>query len=319
MLALGAALFWIHSGGVQGVSAALSQARPIGLCIAAACFLGSLVASSGVWRVTCSACGTKLGRLDAATRYGVGSLVNSLCPARLGDGVRLGLFAERLTTPGGRALTAGGILGGVAVARGLVYTVLLAVAAALGAVPLWPVLVAAALALSTAVAALLSRRRWPHWGIGRLLDGVSSLVRRPAEAAAVLAWAAAAAACRLVAAAAVAASLQIASPLVAAVIVTVTLGVTGSIPVTPGNVGVTSAAVALALRSRGIQVPQAIACGIAFHAVEMAVGVVFGASSLVALACPRPGTWKPRRVRFALGVGAAAAGAFAASLLPDIA
>ena len=45
-------------------------------------------------------CGAELGYGDANARYGVGSLVNTFLPARLGDAVRFGLFSRALPSGG---------------------------------------------------------------------------------------------------------------------------------------------------------------------------------------------------------------------------
>jgi hypothetical protein len=52
-------------------------------------------------------------------------------------------------------------------------------------------------------------------------------------------------------------------------------------PVTPGNVGLTSGAIAVALRAHGVAFHAGLAAGIAFHAVETAVGLLFGVAAAV--------------------------------------
>ncbi|HSP74543.1 MAG TPA: hypothetical protein VLN26_19390 [Gaiellaceae bacterium] len=64
--------------------------------LAGVAFLVSLVATASAWRATFEACGARLSGIDASARYGVGSLANSFVPARLGDGLRLGLFMRTL-------------------------------------------------------------------------------------------------------------------------------------------------------------------------------------------------------------------------------
>src|SRR5581483_3123385 len=90
----------------------------------------------------------------------------------------------------------------------------------------------------------------------------------------------------------------------------------GRDPVTPGNIGVTSAAIAAALHAHGTSFTDGLAAGIAFHAVETAVGLMVGIASLVWLA-PYP---TPNARRVALLAGAASwalglAGAFSATVL----
>ena len=50
------------------------------------------------------------------------------------------------------------------------------------------------------------------------------------------------------------------------------------VPLTPGNVGIASGAVAVALQSRGIGMTQALSTGIAFHVMETIAGLSVGAT-----------------------------------------
>ncbi|HZB22556.1 MAG TPA: lysylphosphatidylglycerol synthase domain-containing protein [Gaiellaceae bacterium] len=96
-------------------------------------------------------------------------------------------------------------------------------------------------------------------------------------------WVAGATAARLVAATAIAASLGVPSPFLAALLVLPAIDLAGLLPLTPGNVGLKSGAIALALQSKGVDVTTALASGIAFHAVETVVGLVFGSASALYL------------------------------------
>ena len=118
------------------------------------------------------------------------------------------------------------------------------------------------------------------------------------------------------AATAIGAALGINQPLAAAVVIVPALDVAGLIPLTPGNFGVTSGAIAMALQAHGMSFTNGLAAGIAFHAVETAVGLMFGMASIVWLA-PYP---SPAARRIALLAGAASwalaiAGAFSATVL----
>jgi uncharacterized membrane protein YbhN (UPF0104 family) len=62
-----------------------------------------------------------------------------------------------------------------------------------------------------------------------------------------------------------------------------TIQLATAFPITPGNVGVASGAVALALQTRGVELQQAIATGIAYHAAETIVGIAFGAAGTLAV------------------------------------
>jgi uncharacterized membrane protein YbhN (UPF0104 family) len=218
--------------------AALEDANAAWLWVAGAAFVVALLCSAFAWR---AAFGID-GRADSCTRYGVGSLVNSIAPAHVGDAVRLALFAQ--ATPDRRLLTAGKALAGVGATRLACSGILL-----LGTVR--PV-------------ALL------------LLLFVPLLGRVPA-------WVAAATVARLAAATAVAAAVGIPSPFLTALLVLPAVDLAGLLPITPGNVGVKSGAIALALQAQGVDLTTALSTGIAFHAVETIVGVAFGSASALYL------------------------------------
>ena len=160
------------------------------------------------------------------------------------------------------------------------------------------------------------RRRSAHGRISHLLDAFRALGSDPRAALRLVAWIALSTAGRLTAATAVAAALGIRQPLAAAVVIVPLLDLAGMMPLTPANVGVASGAVAMALQTHGVSFTRALAAGIALHAVETAVGILFGLASAVWLA-PYP---SPALRRIAL-VGAAAscclavAGAFSATVI----
>jgi len=106
---------------------------------------------------------------------------------------------------------------------------------------------------------------------------------------------------------------------VAAVLVVPALDLSGTMPLTPGNVGFTSGAVAMALRAQGVGMTTALTTGIAFHAVETCAGVVFGLASALFLA-PFPSAVARRRTTLALAAAASAAlmAAFGATVVVDL-
>jgi uncharacterized membrane protein YbhN (UPF0104 family) len=183
-------------------------------------------------------------RAEATARYAVGSLVNSIAPAHAGDAVRLALFARVAPDRNHRMLTAGKALAGVGLTR---------------------------LAL---VGLLLAATVWPYALAGLLLVPLFGRVAT---------WVAGATIARLLAAAAIAAALGVDSPFLAALLVVPAIDAAGLLPITPGNVGLKSGAIALALQSQGVDITTALSSGIAFHAVETIVGLVFGASGVVYL------------------------------------
>jgi hypothetical protein len=97
-------------------------------------------------------------------------------------------------------------------------------------------------------------------------------------------WVAAATAARLLAAAAIAAALGLPSPLLAALLILPAIDIAGLLPLTPGNIGLKSGAIALALQAHGVDGTTALSTGIALHAVETVVGVAFGSASVLYLA-----------------------------------
>lgn len=107
----------------------------------------------------------------------------------------------------------------------------------------------------------------------------------------VASWVAAATAARLVAATAIAAALGVPSPFLAALLVLPAIDLAGLLPLTPGNVGLKSGAIALALQAKGVDVTTALSSGIAFHAVETVVGLVFGSASALYLSRIRVPRW----------------------------
>src|ERR671933_2908618 len=72
----------------------LEHARPIWLWAAAGGVLGALLCNAWVWRSAIRLCGGRIDRARAVACYGVGSLVNSAEPARIGDAARIALFSR---------------------------------------------------------------------------------------------------------------------------------------------------------------------------------------------------------------------------------
>ncbi len=296
----------------------LEAARPAWLWAAAFSFLGSLVATASGWRSALSLCGGRLSRSDAAARYAIGSLVNSISPARIGEPVRLALFARAL--PGGdRAWRMGGAFGVIGAARALVCLVVLAGATVAGVVPVWPLIALTAVVSLTAALAFAARDRTPTTRAAHLLDAFRGLAQQPLGGTRVLGWIAAATLARFFGAVAIAVALGVRSPVFAALIMLPALDLAGLIPLS-GNVGITSGAVAIALQTHGVSMSQALAAGLAFHAVETAAGLGFGLAGALVLAridCPRA----RRRMIVLAGAGAAAClvAAFAATVVLPLA
>ena len=288
----------------------LGTANPSWLWLAAVGFVVSVVAASASWRSAMTVCGGRLTLMDACARYGAGSLANTFAPLRAGEAVRIALFSRVLPNPE-RLRTTGGAFAALAAGRAVAGGGLVIGGAAAGAVPLWPLLIAGGmLAVGTAIA-ILSKKTHTH-----LLDAFRAFAEEPRAGGRLVALLSLQLAGRLAAATAIAAALGIRNPVAAAVIVILALDVASALPLTPGGIGVTQGAIALALHAQGTPYGSALAAGIAFHATETAVGLMFGVASIVWLA-PYP---SPGARRIALLAGAASwvlgmAGAFSATVL----
>ncbi len=140
-----------------------------------------------------------------------------------------------------------------------------------------------------------------------------SLLSSPRDLAIVAGWALAGAAAKIAATTAVVAALGIDNPLRAALVIVPAVELAAILPLTPGNVGIASAAVAFALGSQGVESKSALSAGIAFGAVELLTGMVIGAAGALALAGP----WVRPYVRVAVvgAVTGVAALAFGATVL----
>jgi uncharacterized membrane protein YbhN (UPF0104 family) len=271
-----------------GAARTLSGASPGWLWIAVALFLLSVLCTAGSWRAAICASGTRICRYDAAARYGVGCLINSFAPGSLGDAARVALLAQKVEAPNG-FWTVGGAAAAVSALRGVTLCGLIVIAALLThALPLWPLAVICGGAVLAAVVACVLRRRHPHGRLGHFAGAFVALLRSPRAAAAVLGWSLASQVTRLGAGAAVAAALAVPHPLLAALVIMPTLQLATMLPLTPGNIGVATGAVALALQTRGVGLEQALAAGLAYHAAETVVGIGFGlAGTLAVVELPR--------------------------------
>src|SRR5688572_840671 len=128
--------------GIEGVG----EANRAWLWFAGLGFALSLVASGCAWRSALGRCGGDCSTLDAAARYGAGSLANALAPAKLGTALRIALFS-RVLHGEGRIWTAGGIGTSVGVAHWVWLAAMLSFGAATGALPAYPIGIVALVAV----------------------------------------------------------------------------------------------------------------------------------------------------------------------------
>jgi uncharacterized membrane protein YbhN (UPF0104 family) len=229
------------------------RANPRLLLLAGLLFAAAPACCGLLWQQVIGQAGGHLSRIDACARYGVGSLLNSVVPAHLGDVVRTGLLLQALPLGGRRRIVR---------CFGAVQGVRLATLAGL--------VLAASLPAEPEPYALLVPFLVALWLLGR-------------KAQLLLAFSLLAAAAKVAAAAAVLAALDAPSPLRNAFIVVPALELAALVPLTPGNVGVASVAAAVALHGQGLDLSEAVPAGIILHAVETAARVFYGTGS--ALLC----------------------------------
>jgi uncharacterized membrane protein YbhN (UPF0104 family) len=225
-----------------------------------------LVASPLCWRRAFRACGGTVGCADACVRYGVGTFLNTVTPARAGGAVRIGLFARSLQAERTVQRSAVAIMG-IGSVRGAAVTLLVA-GATLGGLAPRRLAAAPLVVAGTAIAA-----RWRSESIRAHLG--------PRDAGVLFGWAALAAACRCGSIGAALLAVGVHSPATTAVIGLVGLELSALIPIAPGLAGVGGAAVAVAIAAHGVPSATAFAGGVAFYVVETAAGIAFG---LVAIA-----------------------------------
>ena len=215
--------------------------------VAILCAAVPLAAAAG-WH---AALGGTVTLTQVGARYAAGSLANTVLPARAGDALRLGLLASAV--PGeGRARTLAAATAGLASLRTIAQAPLLPFAASGTGIPLW-----ASIPTAVAVLAIVARTRpkCPLRAAGWIVTGRLA---------------------RLGAAAALASAFSLHHPLALALILVPTLDLAGTVPLTPGNAGVASMAVAFVLSHHGADASAALGAGLVLHAAETACGLLFG-------------------------------------------
>jgi uncharacterized membrane protein YbhN (UPF0104 family) len=190
---------------------------------------------------------------------------------------------------------------------------LIAIGSMGGVLPRWPLLVIAAIVAGSILLAYGSQRFTLPRRLDQVLVAFGSLASSRRNLAVVAGWALAGALAKVAAAAAVGVAFGIDNPLKAALIIVPAVELAAILPLTPGNVGLASAAVALALGSQGVDSQTALSAGIAFGGVELLTGMAIGAAGALALAGP----WVRPYVRVAVASAATvvAAIAFGATVL----
>ena len=137
------------------------------------------------------------------------------------------------------------------------------------------------------MASLASRRFALGSRVAGLLEAFRELGRSPRGLGAVAALAAGTLAAKTAAAAAAATALGVDDPLRAALLIVPAVELASILPLTPGNAGIASAAVAFALHAQGTTTDLAVTVGVAFGAVEILTALGVGILGGLALAAPR--------------------------------
>jgi uncharacterized membrane protein YbhN (UPF0104 family) len=268
---------------VASALSALGGANQVWLLLAVIGFVGAFACTVGAWRAGFAAAGGQITRQRAAAGLGIGQMVNSFAPAKLGDAVKIALLSRAIDAPG-RLWTGGGVYAALAAARSLALALLVVIASIAGAVPLWPVFALCAMVAALALGGSLSGRVRRHPRIEQVLAGFAALERSPRALATVLGWTLGMVAFRLAATVAVAAALGLPHPLLAALLILPALDVASAFPITPGSIGIGSGAVAVALAGTGIGMPQALGTGFAMQALETLVSISAGSLGALYLA-----------------------------------
>jgi uncharacterized membrane protein YbhN (UPF0104 family) len=316
VIALAAAFPGPARGHLSAAVGALGHADPRWLGLAAGFFATAFACTVGAWTSAFRSAGGRICPRQAASRLGIGSLVNCFAPARLGDAVKVALCSRAIDAPG-RLWTAGGVYAAISAARCLALASLVVIAAATGALPWWPVLVLCGVVGVLAAAGALSGRLHHHPRVAQFIEGFAALERSPRAIGSLLGWTFAMAAARVGATIAVAASLGLPHPVLAALVILPALDVASAFPITPGAIGVGSGAVAVALAGRGIGMPAALGTGIAMQAMESVVSITAGSLGVLYLAQSRP-TYRRWTVRLATVGGSIAFAALLSAHVIDL-
>jgi hypothetical protein len=269
---------------VGGVLALGSANQPL-LLLSALMFLLGALATARAWRAGMEGCGADASASAVTSRYAVGSLANSFSPAPAGELVRIALLSQLIRAQGAR-YTVAGICTTVAVIR--IFVTGIVFGAVAWTTPATTTLAEAALAITTLVALSSVMLRLPLRGrLAHLGDAARGLRRSPRLALSMFAWIATTTFVRIVAVSCAVGAFGVPRPWLAALLIVPAVELASLVPFVPGNLGVTSALITLALRDRHVALLHAISVGLALHAIELAVGICFGLGGVLVLGHPR--------------------------------
>jgi uncharacterized membrane protein YbhN (UPF0104 family) len=253
----------------------LARERPVPLTIGALCLLLVPHAHAAAWRAALSTSSPRLAYSEVWVCYGMGSLANTILPAKLGEPVRIALFAQRLTGPRPR-MHACSASAAVGLAQTSAVLALLAVGALVGAMPPWTATPIVGILLAVGGARLIGTRC-------RLLSDPSGRFKSVAAVGCsawrrLLGWIGAAACLRVAAVAVVLSAASAPHPFRNAVVALVAGALGNVLPFAPGGLGVPAAAMAVALSQGGMTAGGALTAAVTFHVLETASGLVFGSA-----------------------------------------
>jgi hypothetical protein len=263
---------------VSRTVAVMTTADPPLLMLGIVAGAAAVLATGVAWVVAARELGSCVDLVSGSARYAVACLA----PPKLGNPVRIALLGR--TLPGPKRLWAmTGVGGGVSIMRMLPLSLVIVIAAATGALPLWPGLVIAGAVLAVLAGVPLACRHTHGARLHRLLDGFSLLARSAPTAAAVFAALSVGTLMKLAAAAATAAALGVPHPVSAALVLVPALAFGRMLPF----LGVAAGTGALAAAAHGVSAGSALSLAVAVAAVETAAGIacgIVGACQIVRLA-----------------------------------
>jgi uncharacterized membrane protein YbhN (UPF0104 family) len=251
-LAIVIPLSGVHTRLASGL-AQIDQASPPLLAAAGLVFATGFVCAGLGWRAGLRAAGTELTYADAASRYLTGSLVNALVPLRAGGAVRLALYASAARS----ARTVACVAAAIGSVRTAALATLVCIASATAPIPLWPSALLSVAALGAGALAV--------WLAGSL-----------AGLRAVVGWTGCAVLARVAGATLVAAAFDAPAPLLAGVSIVAAVELAATLPLTPGNVALSSAAIAFVLAAEGLPGDVALAAGLSVALLETGASLVLG-------------------------------------------
>ena len=243
----------------------LGSASPPLVAVSGAWALAALVCGALGWRATLRVLGTRIGPVNAVARYAVGSALNAAVPARIGGVVRFALFARV-----GSVRWAGASAAALGAAHAAVLVPLAIAAGLSGVVPLWAGAAAGVGAVACAAIAVVAG------GHTQVLP-------------AALFWVSLTTVARLGAATSAAAALGAPHPLLAGMLVVPATDLAAFVPLTPGAIGVATAAGAMAISSVGADAATALAAALALGLAETTASLGLGTLGTLLLAGVLPG------------------------------